>query len=74
MTLKESLAVLVSQPTVSVPFAGEVLGEMTKNASYDAAVGHRLGVEVLEVRKEAVLKHRDLAQARLRQRADRAFA
>jgi predicted subunit of tRNA(5-methylaminomethyl-2-thiouridylate) methyltransferase len=26
-----------------------VLGEMSKNASYDAAVGHRLGVEVLEV-------------------------
>jgi hypothetical protein len=49
MTLKEILAVLVSQPTVGVPFTGKVLAELNKNSSYDAANKARLGVDVIEV-------------------------
>jgi hypothetical protein len=49
MILKEILGVLVSQPTVSVPFTGKVLAELNKNSSYDAANNDKLGVDVLEV-------------------------
>jgi hypothetical protein len=48
VTLKEILTVLVRNATVSVPFAGEALGEMSKNASYDAAAAGKLGVKVHE--------------------------
>ena len=49
MTLKEILTVLVSQPTVSVPFTGEVLAGFSKKSSYDAAAADKLPVEVMEV-------------------------
>ncbi len=49
MSWKQILAELKSQPTVSVPTAGKALGNLAPNASYRAALGGSLGVEVLEV-------------------------
>ena len=49
MTLREILTVLVSHTTVSAPFTGEVLADLNKNSSYEAAVNNRLGVDVIEV-------------------------
>jgi hypothetical protein len=47
--MKEILAKLYARPTQSVPFAGEVLGEVSKNAAYNAANEGTLGVPVFEV-------------------------
>jgi hypothetical protein len=47
-TLEEILAELRSKPTVSVPTAGKALGDLSKNASYDAAIKGTLGVPVIE--------------------------
>jgi hypothetical protein len=43
------LAELKQQPTVSVPTAGRVLGDLSRNASYDAARRGVLGVPVITV-------------------------
>ena len=43
-TVKEILAELRSKPTTSVPNAGKVLGDLSKNAAYDAARAGTLGV------------------------------
>ena len=48
-SLAEILAELRTKPTVSVPTAGKVLGDLNKNSSYDAAKTGKLGVPVLEV-------------------------
>jgi hypothetical protein len=49
MTMREMLAELRSKPSVSVPFAGKVLGDLSKNASYEAANRGELGVPVYSV-------------------------
>ncbi len=49
MSWTEILAELKSKPTVSVPVAGKVLGDLSKNASYEAARRGTLGVPVLEI-------------------------
>jgi hypothetical protein len=46
MTMQEIIAELRSNTTVSVPFAGKALGDLSKNVSYDAAKKGTLGVEV----------------------------
>ena len=48
MSMLEILAELLSKPSVSVPFVGEALGGIGKNAAYDAANADRLGVPVFE--------------------------
>jgi hypothetical protein len=48
MLMREILAELRSKPTVSVPTAGKALGDLSKNASYDAANKGTLGVPVFE--------------------------
>jgi len=48
MSMKEILAELRSSPTVSVPTAGRALGDLSKNASYEAAKRGTLGVPVFE--------------------------
>jgi hypothetical protein len=48
MSMLDILAELRSKPTVSVPTAGKALGDLSKNASYDAANKGTLGVEVFE--------------------------
>ncbi len=37
MSLKDLLSELRAKPTVSVPTAGKVLAELSKNAAYEAA-------------------------------------
>jgi hypothetical protein len=49
MSMREILAELRSKPSVSVPTAGKALGDLSKNASYDAAIKGTLGVPVIEV-------------------------
>jgi hypothetical protein len=49
MLKKEILAQLRNNLTVSVPTAGQALGELSKNASYGAAQDGSLGVPVLDV-------------------------
>jgi hypothetical protein len=49
MTMREILAELRSNPTISVPAAGKVLGDLNRNSSYDAANKGTLGVPVIEV-------------------------
>ena len=46
-TVKEILSELRSKPTTSVPNAGKVLGDLSKNAAYDAARAGTLGVPTL---------------------------
>jgi hypothetical protein len=48
MTMGEILAELRSKPTVSVPTAGKALGDLSKNASYEAANKGTLGVPVFD--------------------------
>jgi hypothetical protein len=48
-TMREILDELLSSPTVSVPRAGKVLGDLSKNPAYDAARNGTLGVPVLKV-------------------------
>lgn len=45
----EIVAELRSKPSVSVPVAGKALGNLSKNASYDAASKGTLGVPVIAV-------------------------
>jgi hypothetical protein len=49
MSIREILAELRENPSVSVPTAGKALGDLSKNASYDAAKKGTLGVPVIEV-------------------------
>jgi hypothetical protein len=49
MSWIEILAELKSRPTVSVPIAGKVLGDLSRNGSYEAARTGKLGVPVIEV-------------------------
>jgi hypothetical protein len=49
MSIRDILAELRSKPSVSVPTAGKALGDLSKNASYDAATKGTLGVPVLKV-------------------------
>jgi hypothetical protein len=49
MTMREILAELRSNLTVSVPTAGKALADLSKNTSYDAAIKGTLGVPVIEV-------------------------
>jgi hypothetical protein len=49
MNWLDILAELRSKPTVSVPIAGKALGDLSRNASYEAAKRKALGVPVLEV-------------------------
>ena len=66
-TVKEILAELRSKPTTSVPNAGKVLGDLSKNAAYDAARAGTLGVPTfwaggkLRVPSLAVLQRLGLA-------------
>jgi hypothetical protein len=46
---KRLLEKLRTQPTVSVPEAGKALGDLGRNASYDAAKNDKLGVPVHDV-------------------------
>jgi hypothetical protein len=48
-TMREILAELRSKPSVSVPKAGKALGDLSRNASYDAATKGKLGVPVFDV-------------------------
>jgi hypothetical protein len=43
------IAELRSKPTCSIPLAGLVLGELSKNAAYEAAAAGMLGVPIMEV-------------------------
>jgi hypothetical protein len=47
--MREIIAELRSKPSVSVPIAGKALGDLSKNASYDAANKGTLDVPVLKV-------------------------
>jgi hypothetical protein len=49
MSWKEILAELKSSPTVSVPTAGKALGDLSRNAAYEAARRDTLGVPVIDV-------------------------
>lgn len=49
MTWMEILAELKRNPTVSVPIAGKVLGDLSRNGAYEAARAGKLGVPVLEI-------------------------
>jgi hypothetical protein len=49
MSWKRLLQKLRAQPTVSVPEAGQALGGLGKNASYEAARRGTLGVPVMDV-------------------------
>jgi hypothetical protein len=49
MSIREILAELRSKPSVSVPVAGKALGDLSKNAAYDAAIKGTLGVPVIVV-------------------------
>jgi hypothetical protein len=66
--MKEILAHLRSTPSVSVPFAGMALGELSRNAAYEAAKNGTLGVPVYEaggkkrVPSIAVLRRLGLAE------------
>jgi hypothetical protein len=65
--MREILAELRSKPSVSVPTAGKALGDLSKNASYEAAKKGTLGVPVfaaggkLRVPSIAVLRRLGLA-------------
>jgi hypothetical protein len=48
MLIRDLIAELRSSPTVSVPTAGRALGDLSKNASYEAARRGTLGVPVFE--------------------------
>jgi hypothetical protein len=48
MSMRDILIELRSKPTVSVPTAGKALGDLSKNASYDAAKKGTLGVPVFD--------------------------
>jgi hypothetical protein len=48
-SMAELLDELRSKPTISVSIAGAVLGDLKRNASYDAARLNKLGVPVIEV-------------------------
>lgn len=48
--LRDILLELVSKGTVSVPFTGMALGDLTRNPSYDAAIdGSLAGCKVMDV-------------------------
>ena len=49
MTWAKILAELKSKPTVSVPLAGQVLGDLSRNGAYEAARRNALGVPVMQV-------------------------
>jgi len=49
MTFQDILTILRTKPTVSVPFAGMALGELSPNVSYKAAAADRLGVPVMDI-------------------------
>jgi hypothetical protein len=49
LSWKDILQKLHTQPTVSVPEAGLALGDLSRNASYDAAKNDKLGVPVFDV-------------------------
>jgi hypothetical protein len=49
MTWTDILTELKSKPTVSVPFAGRALGDLSRNGSYEAARTGKLGVPVFDV-------------------------
>lgn len=69
LTMREILAELRAKPSVSVPTAGKALGDLSKNASYEAARKGTLGVPVFDaggkkrVPSIAVLKKLGLADA-----------
>jgi hypothetical protein len=48
MSIRDLIAELRSSPTVSVPTAGRALGDLSRNASYEAAKKGTLGVPVFE--------------------------
>jgi hypothetical protein len=49
LSMREILAELRSNPSVSVPTAGKALADLSRNASYGAAIDGTLGVPVIEV-------------------------
>jgi hypothetical protein len=49
LSWKDVLEKLLNQATVSVPEAGLALGNLSKNAAYEAAKDGRLGVPILQV-------------------------
>jgi hypothetical protein len=49
MSLEEIVAKLRSQATVSVPDAGKILADLSRNGSYEAARQGKLGVPVIKV-------------------------
>ena len=49
MSMRDIIAELREKPTVSVPTAGKALGDLSRNASYDAAKNRTLGVTVIKV-------------------------
>lgn len=46
---EDVIAELRSKPTCSIPLAGLVLGELSPNASYEAAAAGMLGVPIMEI-------------------------
>jgi hypothetical protein len=49
LSWKDVLQRLRTQPTVSVPEAGAALGDLSRNAAYEAAKNGKLGVPVFDV-------------------------
>jgi hypothetical protein len=46
---EDVLAELRSKPTCSIPLAGQALGDLSPNASYEAAAAGLLGVPIMEI-------------------------